>query len=239
MAEWAQLRLQRKQYASLRPRSADAAKYIITKYIIPDQEKFLTTLQSHPDDVRTLLQQTRESIVVKPGETVTNRMVCATYVVDQVYSVLQNLAVGALNSDNLSSFLLYFDVADGVMEAVVSIYTGEAELNGVTADRQREGYALRGEYELTPLPPFVRQAGDQYEQAAVARILSLLQQDPTGCSVVDDAVESMKVEASGKPIDRIGSIESFQVPEFVVAGAEFGRQVYKEISGIARNVHDQ
>ncbi len=227
------MRLLRQRYAAYRPRSSDATDLLVTNHIRRDQERYLATLLYHPAEVKALLRQTRESIVVALGETVTDRMVCATFVVDQVYSALQNRAVSDHALGNPYGFLRSFDVGDGVLEAVVGIYIGEAELKGETVDRQREGHALQGEYMRTPLVAFVKQTGDKLYQEEVARLAFLLQQDPTGGSVVKDAVERLEAEANGKQIAHIGAIESFQIPAFVVAGAQFGQRVYEAVYPLA------
>jgi hypothetical protein len=67
-------------------------------------------------------------------------------------------------------------------------------------------------------------------RAEAARAAQLLHDDPSGFTLIDEAVAELEAEASGRPLHKdLLAIEPFQIPEFVIAGAQTAQTVYKAL----------
>lgn len=79
------------------------------------------------------------------------------------------------------------------------------------------------------VPPHVQQLSEASWKEEVSQAAQLFKDDPSGFTLTDAIVAELRAQASGRPIKQRLRIESYQIPEFVVAGAEQAREMYMSL----------
>jgi hypothetical protein len=132
--------------------------------------------------------------------------------------------------------LLWYDVAEGLAHTIGAVTMAleaenESTYRGMQfLDEQKRAY--RG-----TLPKQEQKLAVSRWRAEAARAAQLLQADPSGCTLIDEAVAEIAAEASGRPLPTdVRSIEPFQIPEFVLAGAQTAQTVYKALYPVTEHL---
>src|SRR5258708_35875165 len=130
-----------------------------------------------------------------------------------------------------SSFALWFDASAGARAVLAGIPLREAEAHG-----QREGVSelaknVTHEHTLGRGDPTTQVEGKLIFKAQAYRASELLQQDPTGFFLVDEAVEKIREEVAQPS----GTLRGMWVAtsEIYLTGAEHAKQGYKGSSTLS------
>jgi hypothetical protein len=142
----------------------------------------------------------------------------------------------SLGETGIGTFVFWYDVAEGLAHTIGAVSMAlaaekESTYRGMKfLDEQKRAY--RG-----TLPKQQQKIAVSRWRAEAARAAQLLQADPSGFTLIDEAVAEIEAEASGRPLPKdVRSIEPFQIPEFVIAGAQTAQTVYKTLYPVTEHL---
>ncbi|HYT42969.1 MAG TPA: hypothetical protein VEP90_11550 [Methylomirabilota bacterium] len=237
LSELAQLYNLRQHYSHIRPLSSEAAAGLVIKHVRPSTQNFLTLTATNTEGVRNMLSLVRDMEAAETGEQNPMRAVIAGRVLtDQILTSTLDIAAERYNSGLLPNFVMWYDVADGIQEAGAPLFMAINELRGNTEQKMKQSKALQGEYGTQPTPPIVQGISDSMWRAEVASATRMLQEDPSGFTLIDASVEELKTQARGERAGYRRRMHSYQIPEFVIAGAEMAQAVYKAVYPLTENL---
>jgi hypothetical protein len=229
---WTGMFRKREEYAYFRLRSKEAADQMIADLVGKTTTTYVTRLHTNAEEIRMNLRQLRDMIRL---ETVTEDaprpLICARAIGQDwiVASMEVGLHEYSLGEIGIGTFVFWYDVAEGLAHTIGAVSMAlEVEKESTYRilkfmDKQQRAY--RG-----TLPKQQQKIAESSWRAEAARAAQLLQADPSGFTLIDEAVAEIKAEASGSPLHKdLLAIEPFQIPAFVIAGAQTAQTVYKAL----------
>lgn len=184
----------------------------------------------------TSLKEFRDGFIKHEGYTPSIPMLCSHYLMSEVCRATREESFNLAGIEDYTGMVLWYDIGDGVIMSINQIKFAENEIRG---DTERYVAGSVEAYE-----PSVVKAAELYVVAAPylqneARLLgNLLKDDPTGFAILDKTVANLRAEAKGEQVD-LHFLAPFHVPQFVIAGAEFARKLYRTIYPIAAQLPKQ
>ena len=222
---WAEMRGRRGEYAGFRLLNPGSAEYLIGAYIRPTTRAYLAKLEIHQSDARKVLRFIRDILASEINDNIPLRSsVCARMITEQVLSFMVDKVVEI--QAHPPSFVLWHDVTDGIIEVVGSLLFAWEPEEATNSGLMRLIHTAQREYGLA-LTPHTQATSDARWKEEVMEVAQLLKADPSGFTLIDTVIAELHAQAAGRPINEQQRIERYQIPEFVIAGAEQAREIYK------------
>jgi len=236
---WTGMFRKREEYGYFRLRSKEAAEQMIADLVGKTTTTYVTRLHTNAEEIRMNLRQLRDMIRVETvTEDVPRPLICARAIGQDwiVASMEVGLHEYSLGEIGIGTFVFWYDVVEGLSHTIGAVSMAleadkESTYRGMQyLDEQQRAY--RG-----TLPKQQQKIAVSKWRAEAARAVQLLQADPSGFILIDEAVAEIEVEAGGRPLHKdVRSIEPFQIPEFVIAGARTAQTVYKALYPVTENL---
>jgi hypothetical protein len=200
---------------------------VIGDSIAPYEQEVLANIKARETDIRTSFQVHSNVVKIMTGQKPSRALATSLLVEKNICAAMDNRAEAELRAGRHSSFALWFDASAGARAVLAGIPLREAEAHG-----QREGVSklaknVTHEHTLGRGDPTTQVEEKLIFKAQAHRASELLQQDPTGFFLVDEAVEKIREEVaqpSGTP-----SGMWVATAEIYLTGAELAQHVYKAI----------
>jgi hypothetical protein len=236
---WTGMFRKREEYGYFRLRSKEAAEQMIADLVGKTTSAYVTRLHTNAEEIRMNLRQLRDMIRVEiVTEDVPRPLICARAIGQDwlVTSMDIGLHEYSLGEIGIGTFIFWYDVAEGLAHTTGAVTMAlEAEKESTYRgmhylDEQKRAY--RG-----TVPKQQQKIAESRWRAEAARAAQLLHDDPSGFTLIDEAVAELEAEASGRPSHKdVLFIEPFQIPEFVIAGARTAQTVYKALYPVTENL---
>lgn len=194
---------------------------ILKVSLSPTEDKFLSFVRENNGRVKEDLSRARD-ILRKVGEPAPRPAICSTFLKFSIVYFLEQKSV-----ENGGVDILVKDVTLGAGIVANAFFVAVQEIENKT----EEGFQ-----KLSSEPTDSRPLEDRIKAYLLSvnyaqRAADKLKEDPTGFSLIDYVVDEMLQKEFKLVVSR-----SFAVPEFVWAGADFARRVYKEIYPFTENL---
>jgi hypothetical protein len=233
---WTGMFRKREEYGYFRLGSKEAADQMIADIVGSATTNYVTRLHKNAEELRMKLRQLRDSIRL---ETVTDDvqrpLICAWSITQDwlVASMEVGLHEYSLGEIGIGTFVFWYDVAQGLSHTIGAVSMAlESE-----KENTYRGMTFVDEQERGTLPKQQQKIDVIRWRAEAVRAAQLLHDDPSGFTLIDEAVAELKAEAGGRPLHKdLLSIEPFQIPEFVIAGAQTAQTVYKALDPFTENL---
>ena len=219
----------REEYGYYRLGSKDAAEQMIAGIVGSSTRTYVARLHTNAREIRMNLRQIRNFIRL---ETVTDDvprpLICARVIMQDwvVASMDIGLHEYSLGQIGIGTFVFWYDVVAGLTHTIGAVSMAldakkESTYRAMTfVDEQKRGTQ----------PKLQQDINVSAWRAEAARSAQLLQDDPSGFTLIDEAVAELEAEAAGRPLHKdVLAIEPFQIPEFVLAGAKTAQTLYKAL----------
>lgn len=200
---------------------------VIGDSIAPYEQEVLANIKARETDIRTSFQVHSNVVKIMTGQKPSRALATSLLVEKNICAAMDNRARAELRAGRHSSFALWFDASAGARAVLAGIPLREAEAHG-----QREGVSelaknVTHEHTLGRGDPTTQVEGKLIFKAQAYRASELLQQDPTGFFLVDEAVEKIREEVAQPS----GTLRGMWVAtaEIYLTGAELAQHVYKAI----------
>jgi hypothetical protein len=236
---WTRIFSKREEYAYFRLRSTEAADQMISDLVGKTTTTYVTRLHKNAEEMRMKLRQLRDIISLETvTEDVPRPLICARVIMqDWIVAIMEvGLHEYSLGEIGMSTFIFWYDVAEGLAHTIGGISMAlEAEKESTyrilkfISEQKRENRGTISKHQ--------QKIDVSRWRAEAARAAQLLHDDPSGFTLIDEAVAEIKAEVSGRPFHTdLLSIEPFQIPEFVIAGAQTAQTLYKTLYPLTENL---
>ena len=234
---WTRMFSKREEYGYYRLRSKEAADQMIADLVGKTTTTYVTRLHKNAEEIRMKLRQLRDMISLETvTEDVPRPLICARAIMQDWLVAIMEVGLHEYALGEIGTFVFWYDVAEGLAHTMGAISMALGAENESTyrlleflSEQEREN---RG-----TLPKQQQKIAVSRWRAEAARAAQLLHDDPSGFTLIDEAVAEIKAEASGRPLHKdLLSIEPFQIPEFVIAGAQTAQTVYKTLYPLTENL---
>ncbi len=159
---------------------------------------------------------------------------CASFLITNVYEVLYevcwDMSKELSDSNKVRLFRFLYDFETGIGFSLSRIVDAEEEIAGKAEDGSTRRISAIGEKYGVPMGVQIETYLGQ--RSADKESAGFLTKDPSGFSLMDDSVERAKTGLSS-------DIDPSQATEYIVAGAEVSRDLYKELYGIAAPLYPE
>ena len=239
LTAWTRMVRKREEYAYFRLHSKEAAGQMIADLVGKTTTTYVTRLHTNAEEIRVKLRQIRNFIRLETvTEDVPRPLICARAIgQDWVVSAMDvGLHEYSLGEIGIGTFVFWYDVAEGLAHTMGAVSMAlDAEKESMYRimkflDEQKRAY--RG-----TISNHQQKIAKSRWQAEAARGAQLLHDDPSGFTLIDEAVAEIEAEASGRPLHKdLLTIEPFQIPAFVIAGAQTAQTLYKALYPLTENL---
>lgn len=204
------------------------------------RHQLLEDTRQNPDFFREWLTGTRKALMEQHGNIPSNPSLCANFIVSRICQAAWDSAEKDFAAGAIPKVIYEIDYAHGTFITVSSIAIAITALRlGERSSIETVNYVE--EASGRELPP--AEASDIYIASVInqeSAVKSLID-DPSAFQLIDKYVEEMKsyarkIRAGISPKGYIRRMHPYQVPEFVVAGSELGRDLYKLIYPLAEKL---
>lgn len=215
------------------------ANNVVNTVFNPMRHQLLEGTRQDPDFFRERLSGDRKAFIREHGYVPSNPHLCTNFIIFRICQAAWDSAEQDFTAGNIPRVIYEIDYAHGTFVTLSSIDIAETALSlGEQSSTETVNYVEESSgRELTSA-----EASDIYiasirnQESAVKS----LKEDPSTFKLIDEYVEEMKSYARNiregvNPKGRMRRMHPYQVPEFVVAGAELGRDLYKLIYPLAEN----
>ena len=196
------------------------------------ERAFFEELTQSPVDTRSLLSRKRDAMTKRDGRAPSRPRLTTQTITDDVHIPINQRILSAYQDATISreEFIGWYDYADGILAVTEDIVQAEEAIEGVTDKSVIETIVYIEDNRGTPLSldessrVYLHQAGKS------KRISQLLVADPTGKTVVENAVGEIRQDAARRAQNRkFNRLYPFQESKLVLAGAEFAQRAYNVI----------
>lgn len=181
-----------------------------------DKSKYLKAL----NEFKTTYEQDRNSSVQRS-------VLCASFVLNNLYTQLWNESKEALMKTQVLEFILFYDAATGVRFAMTRILSAQDEIADEKDDKtsKSDSNVSMG----SPAEEYLKRR----KKVEIVASADLLREDPSGFLLMDDSVSSIraKVESGINGDDQVG--------EYFLAGVDAARDLYESIYKIVAPLYPQ
>ena len=234
---WTRMFRKREEYGYFRLRSKEAADHMIADLVGKTTTTYVTRLHKNADEIRMKLRQLRDMIRLETvTEDVPRPLICARAIMQDWLVAIMEVGLHEYALGEIGTFVFWYDVAEGLAHTMGAISMALGAENESTyrilefISEQKRAY--RG-----AIPKQQQKIAVSRWRAEAARAAQLLHDDPSGFTLIDEAVAEIQAEASGRPLHKdVRFIEPFQIPEFVIAGAQTAQTVYKTLYPLTENL---
>lgn len=178
------------------------------------EDKFLSFVRENNGRVREDLSHAKDTLR-KVGEPAPRPAICSTFL---KFSIVYNLEQQAVRYGGVD--IVVEDVALGASIVANAFFVAVQEIEGKTEEGFQKLSSEGGDSRSLEGRVKAYLLSVNYAQIAADK----LKEDPSGFSLIDYVVDEMLQKEFNLAVPR-----SLAVPEFVRAGADFARKVYKEI----------
>lgn len=210
--------------------SKDEVERAVVHSIPQLEEKFLAFVTQHPEQAREVIANYRK-FAAQLYKPMTNAELAARLVLDQIALALHRFALQLYQqSGHPGYFVFYYDLAEGVLEACGSIIHSHGDRMGRTDQITSQSLHETEKNQGTEFSP--ETYGEVYVKLRGEFVFArrMITEDPTGFTLVDFSVEDLKAEIVGKkPSGSTRRLVGYEIPEFVLGGAQLGQKAYKTV----------
>lgn len=191
----------------------------------------LGVLSNNRDAVSEELSVFKDYLQAQEGVTPSRLFLCADYVRVAIFEKYIKFADTFLQEGDIPSFRFFFDTGFGISNVCGRLMAGELGVGG-EADEFITRYISEESEVIDPKDP-IGSAVEEYVTVTgdVSKTSRFLREDPTGFSALDTFIAELKKGS--------GIQESVQAEEYILAGAELARDIYKELYEIAYSLYPQ
>ena len=234
---WTRMVRKREEYGSFRLRSKEAADHMIADLVGKTTTTYVTRLHKNAEEIRRNLRQLRDMIRFETvTQDVPRPLMCVRSIMQDWLVAIMEVGLHEYALGEIGTFVFWYDVAEGLAHTMGAISMALGAENESTYRLLAFISEQEREYRGT-LPKQQQKIAESRWRAEAARAAQLLHDDPSGFTLIDEAVAEIQAEASGRPLLKdVRSLEPFQIPEFVIAGAQTAQTAYKTLYPLTENL---
>lgn len=202
------------------------------KIFPPMRREYFEKIANHRDIAQKSLSEFRSAGEHALGKNLSRTALCCNFALS-ISDGFEDIAKQELVKGKLAEFRFWFDLSMGMSLALGDVGDGEDELSD-SGDELRLNFIARlsdlgkqnNKWSASEQADFylkMKRRGEKY--------LRMFIKDSSGFSIVDSRVEEIRKSVS----EDVRSL----CPEYVLAGAEFARDLYKMIYGIAAPLYSE
>jgi len=233
---WTGMFRKREEYGYYRLDSKEAPDQMIADIVGSSTRIYVTRLHTNAKEIKKNLRQLRDIIRLDTvTDDVPRPLICARAITQDL--LVTSMEIGlheyALGEIGIGTFVFWYDVAHGLSHTIGAVSMAldakkESTYRAMTfVDTEERGAFPKQQQEIDVIR----------WRAEAARAAQLLHDDPSGFTLIDEAVAELEAEAGGRPLHKdLLAIEPFQIPEFVIAGAQTAQTVYKALYPVTENL---
>lgn len=211
--------------------SEEHISYVVQQNVPSVRSDIIARFRGEPNItlLKQLLERYKLGVQKNVGVNLSKPFLCATFLSRSLGDHLTSEARNAFNENDMGKFRFFYDFLTGLKQSLDRPVRAEAELSDVGEEGRLKVVSYEGDRLKIPVEEQAEQYLNMREKDAES--LKLLCKDDSGFLLMNDFAERVKTGS--------WHISAYQAKEYVLAGAELARDLYKELYEIAAPLYPQ